>query len=641
MLLRVFKLSFPLLLMILLPALGGLFMFVLVLIGFEAARGVAVKEQENKMQQLVTTTASSIEKLWVAPRENVVIALASSDTLNQRIRDEVAFDDLFQEWKVSNQVLEGYFFIYYGLRDGTIEYYPEGELPPGYDPRNRPWYTAGMQIDKSVAWTSPYKEAITEEMVVSTVTPLYRGEEKIGVLSTDMKFEGLTRILEEMQLPPGSSVFLVNEKGVPFIGTDEECVETGKLPEVNETLFVGSSPPLSNGWQVSIVVPRTAIAESFSQLRRPIFITSALLLLAGVIIISLLVGRAASRVHHLANYFREVQKGSVTPRQIFPGKDEFSFLNSQFNQVIAEARKAEEKKLAQERTFRFLVEQTPVGFFRTSWDGELLYINPYAASLMGYTQNEALKEISSVDQFYYDKKDRDSFLEELLEQGEVRNRKILFVRRSGETIWISMTARLNRKVREHDEKDASEIEGFVMDITSDMEERDSLINMTESDPLTGAANRRAFDEAINNIVKLARLSGQSVTLILFDIDKFKPINDNYGHDVGDYLLREIVSVVNKHIRGGDLLARMGGDEFAILLPLGSGKGEAEGLMHRLQDEIKDIVLPESLPEPPTLSIGVGIVRGDDAEAAELYKVADTAMYRAKKTGRNRIHFSMP
>ncbi len=326
----------------------------------------------------------------------------------------------------------------------------------------------------------------------------------------------------------------------------------------------------------------------------------------------------------------------MTPRDLFSGKDEISYLNRQFNYVINEARKAEEKKLAQERTFRFLIEQAPVGFFRTNRNGALLYINLHAAALVGYTQDEALEQVSSVAQFYYDKRDRDRFLEELNEHGEVRNRKILFETKSGEKIWISMTARINRNESESDQEDGAEIEGFIMDITSDVEERNSLINMTESDPLTGAANRRAFDNAARTVVEHARLSGLKVTLVLFDIDKFKTINDAHGHDVGDYLLKELVSIVKKHVREADLFARIGGDEFAILLPPGSGKEEACGLMNRLRDEVKSMPLPDELSEPPTLSIGIGIIQGDQVQVPDLYKTADTAMYRAKEAGRNRM-----
>ncbi|MDZ7810703.1 MAG: hypothetical protein U5L11_12160 [Arhodomonas sp.] len=86
-------------------------------------------------------------------------ALAQSDTLERRLQGEATFDALAREWRTAEAILQGYFFVYYGLRDGTIEYYPEGELPEGYDPRERPWYEAGMRVEREPAWTAPYEEA--------------------------------------------------------------------------------------------------------------------------------------------------------------------------------------------------------------------------------------------------------------------------------------------------------------------------------------------------------------------------------------------------------------------------------------------------------------------------------------------------
>ena len=155
------KLSFSLLLTIFVPIIGGVLLFALVLISFDAARGVAIDEQERKIENLVDLAGSSIERLWISPRNHAVRALSRSDTLHRRLEGNASFKELVREWKSVSRVLEGYFFIYYGLRDGTIEYYPDGELPEGYDPRDRPWYEAGMDSEGEVRWTAPYEEAIT------------------------------------------------------------------------------------------------------------------------------------------------------------------------------------------------------------------------------------------------------------------------------------------------------------------------------------------------------------------------------------------------------------------------------------------------------------------------------------------------
>jgi PAS domain S-box-containing protein len=343
--------------------------------------------------------------------------------------------------------------------------------------------------------------------------------------------------------------FLTDKSDTPFIGTKEAYVEQDRMPQGGKELFVESSAPMSNGWRVSVIVPRTSLVETFAQLRRPIVIASAVLLLCGTAIVSILVGRIAARAHRLAGYFRETLEDSTPLRQLFRTRDEFSFLNRQFNQVMNDARAAEEEKLARERTFRFLVEQAPVGFFRSRQDGVLLYMNPHCAAMLGYSQSEAMERISTVRELYYDGRNRDLFLEELSAHREVRHRKIRFMKKTGERIWISMTARIDPGT-----DDAGESGGY-----------------------------------------------ETVALIVFDVDEFKSINDTHGHDVGDRLLQHVVS-----------------------------------LAQRLQAGIDRSSPPEPLSDPPTLSIGVGVLNGPEVQVPELLKAADTAMYRAKQGGRNRI-----
>lgn len=630
---RIPRLSRPLLLTILVPIGGGILMLMLVLIAFESARGVAIEEQERKAEEIVELTASTIEELWIAPRREAIETLADSRTLERRIEGQVPFDALAREWRVAEDLLQGYFFIYYGLRDGTIEYYPDGELPEDFDPRGRPWYEAGMSAEGGPAWTSPYEEAITGETVVSTAAPIDQGGERIGVISTDIQFDGLKAILEHIELPTGGSVFLVDESGRPFIGTDAAYIGRDRLPPSGEELFVASSEPMSNGWRASVTIPRPHLAESFADLLQPIMVASVLILLIGGGITSLLVGRTASRAYRLAGYFQRTLEQDAPLQEVFRTRDEFSLLNERFNEVLDQARRTAEHRLAQERAFRFLVEQAPVGFFKTNRQGELLYINPHCASLLGYTQEEAMREIVSVRELYADGTDRDRFLEELLAHGEVRNRKMQFLKRCGETFWISMTARLREDTTAGGAGDL-ELEGFLVDVTKEVEERESLVQMAERDPLTGAGNRRAFDTAAEAVAERAHATGQQVALIVFDVDHFKAINDTYGHDAGDALLRQIAELGRYRLREGDLFARLGGDEFAVLLP-GTSHEAATRLAERLRADVRGMPLPGPVPEPPTLSLGIAVRAGGEVQIPALFKAADSAMYEAKQAGRDR------
>ncbi|NBF41704.1 MAG: hypothetical protein GVY14_14945, partial [Spirochaetes bacterium] len=151
------RLSLPLLLTVVIPILAGLLLFALVLFSFEAGHRVAVEVRQQDIEELVELAGSSIEEWWLEPRSEAVRALARSETLHRRLDGEVAFEQLAEEWKAAQRVLEGYFYIYYGLEDGTIEHYPPDPLPADYDPRERPWYRLGMTSDGQPLWTAPYE----------------------------------------------------------------------------------------------------------------------------------------------------------------------------------------------------------------------------------------------------------------------------------------------------------------------------------------------------------------------------------------------------------------------------------------------------------------------------------------------------
>jgi diguanylate cyclase (GGDEF)-like protein len=158
--------------------------------------------------------------------------------------------------------------------------------------------------------------------------------------------------------------------------------------------------------------------------------------------------------------------------------------------------------------------------------------------------------------------------------------------------------------------------------------------LTETDSLTGLANRRSFQKELQR-----RHAGQirdqrPFCLMLIDIDAFKAINDRWGHATGDRYLRSIARAVQRNVRAGDIVFRVGGDEMAILLP-GANLQQAEHCAQRLLEETVP-GLRSAIPEVPLgLSIGVAeSVKGGTVES--LFEAADQAMYRAKQQGGNRF-----
>lgn len=158
------------------------------------------------------------------------------------------------------------------------------------------------------------------------------------------------------------------------------------------------------------------------------------------------------------------------------------------------------------------------------------------------------------------------------------------------------------------------------------------------DPLTGIANRREFDNAMNAAVKSAKSENEPLALIMADIDYFKTFNDRWGHQTGDQVLRLVAEVMDANVKGRDLLARYGGEEFAILLPE-TTLVNAQMLADRIRQAIEQRRLKKRRTNEDlgviTMSMGVAVFAPDDT-VATLIERADECLYAAKKAGRNRV-----
>jgi diguanylate cyclase (GGDEF)-like protein len=172
--------------------------------------------------------------------------------------------------------------------------------------------------------------------------------------------------------------------------------------------------------------------------------------------------------------------------------------------------------------------------------------------------------------------------------------------------------------------------------------RDRLRSQAIRDPLTGLFNRRYMEETLERELRRANRQNASVGVIMFDVDKLKPINDRYGHDAGDVLLRSLGSLLVRFFRGEDVACRYGGDEFTIILP----ETRLADLWQRadqLRDAFKKMYLEHNGNRfgPATLSIGLSVYPDHGVTAEKLIQIADAAAYQAKAEGGDRVMIARP
>ena len=170
--------------------------------------------------------------------------------------------------------------------------------------------------------------------------------------------------------------------------------------------------------------------------------------------------------------------------------------------------------------------------------------------------------------------------------------------------------------------------------------QDKLRQQAIRDPLTNLYNRRFMEETLENTISRAARNDSSVALLMMDMDHFKRFNDTFGHDAGDYVLKTVAKRIINNIRNQDIACRFGGEEMAILLPETDQEG-AEQIADKICRTIRQLHLEfNNMPLGQlTASIGVATFPLHSANSTELLKSADTALYQAKKNGRDQVQMA--
>lgn len=163
-------------------------------------------------------------------------------------------------------------------------------------------------------------------------------------------------------------------------------------------------------------------------------------------------------------------------------------------------------------------------------------------------------------------------------------------------------------------------------------------DMANKDFLTGAYNRRYFFEVGNMILKKARRNNENIALAMIDIDKFKNINDTYGHDVGDKVICEVCNVLNIHLRESDLMARFGGEEFCIIIDNVSVE-DAMKLFDKIRIELSEHII-ELESGSISFTASIGIYHGLEGALDDMIKISDNGLYYCKENGRNQIKMQL-
>ncbi|MFI8606736.1 GGDEF domain-containing protein [Pseudomonas sp. NPDC077649] len=304
--------------------------------------------------------------------------------------------------------------------------------------------------------------------------------------------------------------------------------------------------------------------------------------------------------------------------------------------ALLHSRAEVERLREREQLFSSLLGSVNAALWAFDWDAQrVIYVSPAYERIFGRSAALLLADYGEWRNSIYpdDVEYAAESLAKVLETGAVEFREYRIIRADGQLRWLSDKCFVSPRPGSAQGK---VIVGIAEDITEKKRLEGELHRLATTDVLTQSSNRRHFFECARREFEHARQYGSPLAFLLLDLDDFKKINDQYGHQLGDQVLQRLAQCGANALRRGDLFGRIGGEEFAALFP-GCEPDIALQVAERLQREVQRLNFQhDGTSFGITVSQGLTSLRAADANLEALYARADAAMYLAKRQGKNQI-----
>lgn len=302
---------------------------------------------------------------------------------------------------------------------------------------------------------------------------------------------------------------------------------------------------------------------------------------------------------------------------------------------VTERQQMEAALLRERSELRSLVDLTPVLVSMQDLEGRIQMVNRSFAAVLGKTEGELLGQPVAL-----------AFPQRLAEQVGEANVEV-FAKDKSVELEIELQHPDGQMRAYHlvkfplrwlDSGQTFGVGGIAIDITEQKKAEEKIRHAAQHDPLTGLPNRALVYELGTQLIESAHRHGRMLAVMFFDLDRFKPINDTYGHRAGDLMLQEVARRLRGSVRSSDMVGRLGGDEFIAVLTDLRSESHLEGIASHLLQRLSEPYRIESLELHTSPSIGISIYPGDSTGIDALIRQADEAMYHAKTSGRNNYQY---
>lgn len=350
-----------------------------------------------------------------------------------------------------------------------------------------------------------------------------------------------------------------------------------------------------------------------------------------------LLARILMPLNQLETQIGEVGQGHRDHVSLSTSMQELRQVAVTFNRVEDERQQLLGHLQEREAFLDSVLSASPQGMFVANFDGVITYMNPSLLQVLDIPADQPMQ--AWLKQVHPDDiNGAQDMWRHSLNTGNDFIRQLRFIRSDQETLWLDIHARV---VMLSQGGHSLGLVGVVKDITERRAQEAIQRWEAEHDPLTGLLNRRGFERRLEDAFADFQKTSTPSALLLFDLDHFKPINDEGGHALGDEMLRRIAQVVAWEVRRNDHVARQGGDEFGVLLP-SCTIGQAEAVAESLRQSVEEITVTH-VDKEYSVTLSIGVTRFDDADGSvnEAMARADAASYEAKAQGRNAVVLKVP
>ncbi|MDF2571551.1 MAG: diguanylate cyclase with sensor [Sporomusa sp.] len=618
-----------------------------ILLGFltyQASERMLIHRMQNTSLHIMEIAADYFIREYVSKTENAINLLTSSPNFNSAMANREIGSVVLQEWENQRKYNDHIWYVYFGSAEGKIDIVPAWKPEPSYDPRIRPWYNAAFTNPGAIVWSNPYIETVANNTVISAVKSIEQDGKLLGVFAIDTSLHKLSAIVRDLNLGTDGYAILIDQdaniiahnevgelgKNVSKEGWFQTLIQHPKksiyYSNGENTVFVSAVTIAQTGWTLVGFIPEAAFENETLPIKNKTMQVGFWSVLAAIIISLLAARRFVGRMHKLILDMKRVEAGDFSIRFIDKSSDELAELNTKFHnmvknlQVSLQQRDQTADELQRQKIyFAQLFENSPECIAILDPQAKIIDINKEFESFFQYELKEIYGRL--IDDVIVP----GSFYEEglLMSQTISGNGKCQLdttrKRKDGSLVDVQVIA---YPIIIDDQ--VAGIYAVYRDISERKKAENQLQYMSFCDILTGVFNRNYFEQELERLESEPEID--RLGIIVCDVDGLKLINDTLGHEKGDLLLRTSADILKSSIPHDAVLARIGGDEFGILLPL-AGEGELAKIYTRIHQKLR---VYNSSRSDFTISLSLGYAAvSNGSSVKDAVKLADNRMYKEK------------